>query len=238
MPNDYIPRPDAAFAAYAGQFVPRADQFLDSRGLAPELLDAMLAASAAWSAAWPAHVSAQAAAQAARQSKDQARAALEAVMRAVAAVIQTYPGTTDADRAMIGLTVADGVRTRAATPTSAPRVLVESGQRLTHTLRISDESTPTRTAKPPGTAGAEVWLALAEPNAPAPPPPSAPPPAAPASAGGGDPYRFVALSSRGRVQTGFTSADAGKTAYYALRWVSTRGEKGPWSEVTSATVAA
>ncbi|MCC6284495.1 MAG: hypothetical protein IT439_04210 [Phycisphaerales bacterium] len=34
------------------------------------------------------------------------------------------------------------------------------------------------------------------------------------------------------------AADAGKTALYTLRWVSTRGEKGPWSEVASATVAA
>jgi hypothetical protein len=32
--------------------------------------------------------------------------------------------------------------------------------------------------------------------------------------------------------------DTGRTAYYALRWVSTRGEKGPWSEVAAATVAA
>ena len=31
---------------------------------------------------------------------------------------------------------------------------------------------------------------------------------------------------------------AGKTAYYALRWVSTRGEKGPRSEPCAATVAA
>ena len=31
---------------------------------------------------------------------------------------------------------------------------------------------------------------------------------------------------------------AGKTAYYALRRVSTRGEKGPWSEVAAATIAA
>ncbi|MCW5766115.1 MAG: hypothetical protein KIT68_09085 [Phycisphaeraceae bacterium] len=46
------------------------------------------------------------------------------------------------------------------------------------------------------------------------------------------------MSSRGNLQTGFPSAEAGKTAYYALRWVSTRGEKGRWSEVISATVAA
>ncbi|MGQ0627317.1 MAG: hypothetical protein ACT4PL_04355 [Phycisphaerales bacterium] len=33
-------------------------------------------------------------------------------------------------------------------------------------------------------------------------------------------------------------AQEGKTAYYALRWVNTRGERGPWSDVTTATVAA
>ncbi|MCC6950886.1 MAG: hypothetical protein IT433_05510 [Phycisphaerales bacterium] len=46
------------------------------------------------------------------------------------------------------------------------------------------------------------------------------------------------MSSRGSLQTGFTSADAGKTAYYALRWESTRGEKGSWSDLWAATVAA
>ena len=68
-------------------------------------------------------------------------------------------------------------------------------------------------------------------------PPPRPPLPSP-GAGGRDSYRFLALSSRGNLQTDFTSADKGKTAYYALRWVSTRGEKGPWSEVAAATVAA
>ncbi len=79
--------------------------------------------------------------------------------------------------------------------------------------------------------GAEVWLAMADPN----------PPVLPLNAlgaGGDGPYRFLSLSSRGNLQADFTSADAGRTAYYALRWVSTCGEKWPWSEVTSATVAA
>lgn len=54
----------------------------------------------------------------------------------------------------------------------------------------------------------------------------------------GDSYKFLSVSSHGALQTDFLSAEAGKTAYYALRWVSTRGEKGPWSEVAAATVAA
>lgn len=31
-------------------------------------------------------------------------------------------------------------------------------------------------------------------------------------------------------------SQGGQTAHYMLRWVSTGGEKGPWSELVSATV--
>jgi predicted phage tail protein len=34
----------------------------------------------------------------------------------------------------------------------------------------------------------------------------------------------------------YTGAQAGQMAYYWLRWVNTRGEKGPWSEPVSATI--
>jgi hypothetical protein len=101
---------------------------------------------------------------------------------------------------------------------------IESGNRLTHTLRFTDESTPTRRGKPKGVQGAEVWLAIGDANTPAP--------------SLGDSYKFLSLSSRGNLNAAFTAADTGKTAYDALRWVSTRGEKGPWSEVAAATVAA
>jgi len=117
------------------------------------------------------------------------------------------------------------------TPTTAPLVQVEHASRLMHTLRFSDEATPTRRGKPKGVAGAEVWLALAGADEPAPPLNTDP---RVGEAG----YRFLALSSRGNLKADFTSADKGKTAYYALRWVSTRGENGPWSEIASATVAA
>ena len=34
----------------------------------------------------------------------------------------------------------------------------------------------------------------------------------------------------------FDGADAGKTAYYLLRWVSTRNEPGAWSPLAQATI--
>lgn len=36
----------------------------------------------------------------------------------------------------------------------------------------------------------------------------------------------------------FDGADASKTAHYMLRRVNTRGDKGPWSETASTTIAA
>ena len=51
-------------------------------------------------------------------------------------------------------------------------------------------------------------------------------------------YRFVKLATRSSDQVTFEAADGGKTANYLLRWVSTKGEAGPLSQVTSATVPA
>jgi hypothetical protein len=72
--------------------------------------------------------------------------------------------------------------------------------------------------------GAEVWVKVS--------PVGDPPPADP------DELTFLAVDTRTPYTTDFDGADAGKTAHYMLRWVSTTGEKGPWSETASATVGA
>ena len=130
-------------------------------------------------------------------------------------------------------------------PSSRPLVVVECAAGYTHELRLEGEGSPTRRGKPPGTIGAEVWLALTPAGGAAPPLNSPRAQSGGPSAGGPgaspqptDAYKFLSVSSRGNLQTDFPSADAGKTAYYALRWVSTHGEKGPWSDVAAATVAA
>ncbi|MFO0837221.1 MAG: hypothetical protein U1D55_01750 [Phycisphaerae bacterium] len=93
--------------------------------------------------------------------------------------------------------------------------------------------------------GAEVWVALAAAG-------EAPPLARFAGMANGEErlanseengaalpgFRFLSVSTSGTLQTDFTTAEAGKTAYYALRWLNTRGETGPWSEIAAPTVAA
>jgi hypothetical protein len=210
--TNYMPRPDGDFAAWANNYYAAVKKWWDAQGLDAADLKPLETALAGWQKDYPAHVKAQAAAEGARQAKDVARTALEKEVRPITNFVQGYTKTTDADRATIGITVRDTSKTPSPTPTSAPVVQVESGQRLTHRLRFTDAAAPTRRGKPPGTIGAEVWLALTPTGQPAPPL--------------GDSYKFLSVSSRGNLQTDFPSAGAGKTAYYALRWVSTCGERG------------
>ena len=109
-------------------------------------------------------------------------------------------------------------------PTTRPLTLVESGQRLTHNLRLVDESTLTRRARPKGVLGAEVWLTLIDAGQLAPTDPSA--------------LAFLTMAMKPSIRADFRSGDGGKTAVYMTRWVNTQGEKGPWSEIAMATVAA
>lgn len=227
----YMPRPDAEFSMWANHYASAVAAFYDAQGLDPAGLAPLDEALAAWNEAFPAHVTAQAAAQAARRAKDAARAALERRVRPVTAFVQAWGGTTNADRAEMGIAVRPAKGSPAPAPVTRPRALVDVAQRLTHRLRLVDESTPTRRARPAGVQRAELFVALTEPGRPAPPPPN------PDAADGGS-YRYMGSLTRGETTLTFRPENGGLQAHYLSRWVSTNGATGPWSETTSATVAA
>ena len=97
-------------------------------------------------------------------------------------------------------------------------------QRLTHQLRLVDESTPPRRTRPAGVLGAEVWAKLVNPNEPAPTDPAA--------------LRFLTMTTKPSLRVEFRAGKGGKIAVYMALWAKTRGEKRPWSDVTTATVGA
>lgn len=167
-------------------------------------------AIAAWHEAYAAHVA--------------ARRAAEAAIRPVVAQVQVMPEVDNAVRARFGISLRDATRTPAPVPTTAPTALVTSAARLTHTLRLVDESTPTRRARPKGVGRAELFVALTLAGQPAPADPSA--------------YRYIGSVKRGETTLSFESDKGGMQAHYLSRWVSTSGAAGPWSNTASATVAA
>lgn len=151
----------------------------------------------------------------------------------------------DAARATIGITVRDSGGTPTPTPATRPQAVVQAGQRLTHTLRLTDESTPTCRARPKGVLGAEVWVKLVEPGTGHQAlgtgegtGSGASPGLVPSAQSQVPGFSFLTMTTRPSFRAEFKAGEGGKTAVYMLRWVNTRGEKGPWSEITTATVAA
>ena len=49
---------------------------------------------------------------------------------------------------------------------------------------------------------------------------------------------FLTMTTRPTFRAEVQALGRGKTAVYMARWINTRGEKGPWSEIATATVAA
>jgi len=238
MPEQRIPRPDGGFTAWSARYSESVKKFWRAHGLDDTDLKPLEEGQAAWAAAYAKSVQAEAAYHAALEAKRAARTEFEAAIRPVSAFIQTYFKTTDADRATIGITVRDASPTPGGAPATAPLVSIKLGERLKHTLRIVDADTPLRLAKPRGVRGCEVWMKLVDHERTL---PTGDAPDAPL----GDPFlsdpatfTYQGTATRAHHDTQFPLEARGKSAIYMLRWVSTRGAPGPWSEVASATIAA
>lgn len=221
---DYIPGGDAPFDAWLENFTTYAGANLVALGLVAGDLTPVTTAESVWKSAYPAHIAAIAAAQSARAAKDDARTGVEAAVRPLVRRLQASPAVSDAERAALGITVPESPAAPPGPPTTRPVVRIDSSQRLRHTIHFSDETTPTRIAKPAGVSGAEIWVKTS--------PVADPPPAGPSG------LTFIALDTRTPYTLDFEGGDGGKNAHYMLRWVSTTGEKGPWSETATATVGA
>jgi hypothetical protein len=152
------------------------------------------------------------------------RAGYDKLIREVVRQIQANAKTSDAQRGALGITIADAIATPVGAPTTRPVVKVDFSNRLLHRIAFADERTPTRRTKPRGIMGAEVWVkvtALGEA-----------PPTGPAD------LKFLLLATRSPAKVEYAGDQAGHTAHYMIRWLSRRGEPGPWSETASATVGA
>ncbi len=219
--KDYIPRTDADFDLWQENLLNQLKSDKPRFALSDESETSLTALQTEWQRTNEAHVQAQAAARAASVAKDDAREAFETALRQQVRQTQSAPGVTDSDRAQLGVTIRDTEPTAPAAPATRPVAQVDTGQRLRHTLMVTDEMTPTSRAKPKGVSHYEVWVKVGD----------APPVDA-------SQLRFLDTSTTASFDVDYEGADGGKIAHYMLRWVNSRKQKGPWSHTVSATITA
>lgn len=219
--SDYIPDADADFRDWLDQFVTYMEAHLADLKLATTDVTPFTSLRTQYANALTANDTAQAQARAARSTKDRIRSEAEGLVRPMVTRIQGTAGVTDAHREGLGITVRSTTRAPVTAPTTRPTATIDTTHRLQHTINFGDEGTPGSRAKPDGVLGCEIWMKV-----------DGPPPVDPGE------LRYVATDTRTPYVVDFDGANGGKTAYYMLRWMSTRGEAGPWSLTVSATISA
>jgi len=157
------------------------------------------------------------------QAKNTSKAALISSSRQLVKIADAFPGTTNTQRASLGMHIRDTGPTPRPAPTTQPIVSIAGsggGQAL---LRLRDETTPDKKAKPAGVFGALLATAVTAG-------PEVPPNFAPGV--------FNAVVTRTDYTLPLPPASAGKTLWAQCQWINERGEPGPVSVVTSALIAA
>jgi hypothetical protein len=218
--SDSIPHPDPAFDTWIVPFSAYVTTNATAMGVAPADAAALAASVTTWNSMFPTHNTAQNAAKAATSNKNLARAAIEALARPLIQQLQASTTVTDAQRNSMQINVRSTAHTPAAAPTSAPMATVDTSQRLRHVISYMDTAGGGSKKKPAGVAYCEIWAKVGGP--------------APTDV---SQMAYMGNASASPQMEEYTGAQAGQMVCYWLRWVNTRGEKGPWSEPVMATIA-
>ena len=154
-----------------------------------------------------------------REKNDARKDYVAALRTFIQGQLMHNPLVTDADRLEMGLPVYDRKPTPAPVPETRPEIEVDFSQFARHILHVRDSKSKSA-GRPAHVAGFEIWRRI-----------------------GGDTEPVItemqlveqAVHSPHALEYAFE--ERGKRVWYIMRWVNTRGEKGPWSEIVSVIIA-
>jgi hypothetical protein len=118
----------------------------------------------------------------------------------------------------MGLPVYDRKPTQAEKPKTRTETEVRFEQIMKHDLHVRDSESKSA-AKPVHVIGFEIWRRTGGDTEPS-----------------YEEMQFVEMATRTPHTVEYASAQRGLMVWYATRWINTRGETGPWSEIVSAIV--
>ena len=216
--KDYVPKKDEDFDIFQTNVVNTA-MANSSKWLIPSQVMTQLATPRQrWTTAYTAYKNPATRTTAVTQEKIDARKDYEPQLRVfIQGQLMHNSQVTDADRRSMGLPVYDREPTPATTPKTRPEVEIRFEQIMEHSVHVRDSESKSA-GKPEHVIGFEIWR-FAGDHEPA-----------------YDEMQFAELATRSPHILQYAAADRSKTVWYAARWVNSRGEKGPWSEIVSAIV--
>lgn len=217
---DYIPQNDADLNVWQGNLVAIVEPNITIWGISADDFAVVKTKQTAWTTAYSKASNKQNRTAADVLAKDDAGVDYKKTIRSfVAQWLANNTKVTDTDRTRMGLTVKTGTRTPAPVPGTSPVGTIDFSVRLQHSIHYYDEASAHSNAKPAGVHGCEIYMKV-DGDAPK----------------DASELTYVGTCTAAPYTVKFDGAKAGKTVYYWLRWVNTRGEVGPWSTVISAMV--
>lgn len=221
MPRDFLPGRDQDLDAFAANFDTRITATPTAFGLLASDATAFHGLATDFSTKLATATNPSTRTKVTVQAKDISRAALKLKARTLAKVVNAYPPITNAQRADLGLTVRDSTPSPIPPPATQPVVNIEGSGGGQGLLRLADETTPLKKAKPPGVFGALIYTKI-DGAAPVTP----------------DDAKFSGVATKTLHTVNLPSGSAGKTLWVLAQWINERGENGPTSVVASAMIAA
>jgi hypothetical protein len=216
--KDYIPRRDANFNILQGNVYVNVSENAEAWQILPMHIEAIEKQRRRWNEAYAASCDPAKRTKGVVKEKDDARKAYESVLRVfIQGQIMHNPKVSDFDRLSMGLPVYDRTPTPARPPATRPEIEVDFSQIARHVLHVRDSRTKSA-GKPPHVVGFEIWRYIGKTL------PSL------------DEMFYIELAIHSPHLLVYSSAERAQTVWYAVRWVSRRGEKGPWSEPVPAII--
>jgi len=220
MSPDFLPASIPDLRAWAVNFVAAVAAAPTTFGLTSTQATALSALFTAFTAADDDVTVKEAAFHAAVDTRATAMDALVASIRVLVGIIQNHPGLTDAQRALLRITVRKLTKTLVGTPSTAPLLYIDFSQRLQHKVHWGTNPIDERRNKKP-TGVHAVELRMAAGTAPATP----------------EAMTYFASPTSSPYTANLTSY-AGQTVYWAGRYLNTKGVPGPWSDIVPGEVTA
>lgn len=165
MGRDYIPFRDAEFDEWLERFTAYISAHYAELGLSITDKDKMVAANNDWKTGYRSHLTAKDAARGAKGTKNNLRKRAESLSRNLAQRSTVYPGTSNAHRAGMGITVPDTKLTPVSPDyvllLAPPLLLLDWSQRSQVLIHFGvNPANEKENAKPDYITGARIWFRI------------------------------------------------------------------------------